>query len=80
MRNKWPNRDRLVEIMRHSPSYYIQIFHADDDPIVPWSQSNVLFESTINAASEVKMSRDEFEKGKAERKVGMSSGQLLVGL
>lgn len=78
MRNKWPNRDRLVEIVRHSPSYHIQIFHTDDDPIVPWSQSNVLFESTIIAASEVKMNRDEFKKGKAERKVEIDEGGWYV--
>lgn len=78
MQNKWLNRDALVDIVRHSPSYQIQIFHAQDDPIVPWHLSNDLFDHAALAASREGMTKDDILKEKVKRKQDMGEGGWCV--
>jgi abhydrolase domain-containing protein 12 len=78
MCNKWENLDVLVDVLRHSQAYHIQIFHAQDDPIVPWSLSNIFFEHAVKASRDTAMENDEFEKQKAEWTVDMDDGGWAV--
>jgi abhydrolase domain-containing protein 12 len=78
MRNKWQNRDGLIDIVRHSPSFHIQIFHAKDDPIVPWTLSNGFFEYAVKATCNISISQGEFEQEKTNRKVDMGEGGWSV--
>ncbi|KAF2829383.1 alpha/beta-hydrolase [Ophiobolus disseminans] len=78
MCNEWPNLDRLVDIVRHSPVYHIEIFHAQDDPVVPWSLSNMFFENAVRAASDVDLDEAGFKKEKIRKLVDMEEGGWKV--
>jgi abhydrolase domain-containing protein 12 len=78
MCNKWENLDALVDVVRHSSTYHVHIFHAQDDPILPWSLSNRFFEHTVKASRDTAMENDEFEKQKAEWTVNMGDGGWAV--
>jgi abhydrolase domain-containing protein 12 len=78
MHNQWPNVDRIVDLVRYGPTYHVEIFHSQDDPIVPWSFSDELFEHAVSAANIGGMSRDEFEKRKAREIVDIGQGSWYV--
>jgi abhydrolase domain-containing protein 12 len=78
MCNKWENLDALVDVVRHSSAYDVQILHAQDDPIVPWPLSNTFFEHAVKASRDTAMENDEFEKQKAEWTVDMGDGGWAV--
>ncbi|KAF1835365.1 alpha/beta-hydrolase [Decorospora gaudefroyi] len=78
MRNQWPNLDRLVEVVRHSPAYHIEIFHAQDDPVVPWTLSNKFFEHAVGATKQKRMHQVEFNKEKESKTVLLGEGGWYV--
>ena len=78
MRNQWPNLNRLADVVRHSPAHHIEIFHAQDDPIVPWSLSNAFFEHAVCAASDAEVEQVEFEKKKTSKVIDMGEGSWYV--
>lgn len=78
MRNKWLNTEGLVDIVRHSPSHHVQIFHAQDDPIVPWHLSNELFNHAAMAVKLQGTTANEFEKEKAKRRIEMGEGGWCI--
>jgi abhydrolase domain-containing protein 12 len=51
----------------YSPTYHVEIFDAQDDPIVPWSFSNEFFAHAVSAAKGGSIDRDEFKKMKAKK-------------
>ncbi|KAF2855637.1 hypothetical protein T440DRAFT_485748 [Plenodomus tracheiphilus IPT5] len=59
--------DRLTDIVRRSPTYHIAIFHARDNPIVPWSLSDMFFEHAVNTASNSSFEKEGFEQGKVKK-------------
>lgn len=78
MRNRWKNREGLRDVVRESEGYHIQIFHAQDDGIVPWRMSNGFFEDAVRAAGEGEWDGEKFEKEKKERMVDMGEGGWAV--
>ncbi|KAH7408120.1 Alpha/Beta hydrolase protein [Phaeosphaeria sp. MPI-PUGE-AT-0046c] len=78
MQNKWLNRNGLVDVVSYSSSYHIQIFHAQDDPIVPWHLSNDFFNHAAMAGSRQGMANDEFQEEKAKRRKDMGEGGWCV--
>jgi abhydrolase domain-containing protein 12 len=74
MRNRWPNLTRLADVVRLSSAYHIEIFHAQDDPIVPWPLSDSLFEHAVGAARYEETSQDRFREEKAAKIVDMDQG------
>jgi len=78
MRKQWPNLNRLAGTVRLSPAYHIEIFHAQADPIVPWSLSNAFFEHAVSAASDSEVEQVEFEKKKAKKVIDMGEGGWYV--
>ncbi|KAF3022086.1 hypothetical protein E8E14_013605 [Neopestalotiopsis sp. 37M] len=50
MQNRWPNEQRLADIIHWAPRYHIEIFHAEDDLIVPWYLSHKFFECAVSAS------------------------------
>ncbi|ETS83101.1 hypothetical protein PFICI_04977 [Pestalotiopsis fici W106-1] len=74
MRNKWPNKDRLMDIVRHGARYHIEIFHAEDDPIVPWYLSDEFFQCAVTASWDGTMSKVEFEQKKGASRTDMGEG------
>ncbi|KAI4602556.1 hypothetical protein KJ359_009804 [Pestalotiopsis sp. 9143b] len=78
MRNKWPNKDRLVEIIRRTSRYHVEIFHAEDDPIVPWYFSNDFFKHAVLASSDEKVSTEEFENEKNTKKIDVGEGGWFI--
>ncbi|KAH7350434.1 Alpha/Beta hydrolase protein [Pyrenochaeta sp. MPI-SDFR-AT-0127] len=78
MRNQWPNLNRLADVVHYSPTYHIEIFHAKDDPIVPWSFSDDLFEQAVSAASHSSLNQDDFKTAKSNKIVGMDDGGWYV--
>lgn len=78
MRNKWPNKDRLLDIVRRSSRYHVEIFHAEDDPIVPWGFSNDFFRHAVLASCDEKVSKEGFEDEKTTRRIKMGEGGWFV--
>ncbi|KAH7076605.1 Alpha/Beta hydrolase protein [Paraphoma chrysanthemicola] len=78
MRNKWKNRDALADMVKYGTNYHVEIFHAQDDPIVPWGLSNGFFECAVRAASHGNMSMEDFEKENARRRIDLDEGGWVV--
>ena len=69
--SKWPNKDRLAEVIRTcegaqdgSTRYDITLIHAEDDYDIPWLHSEKLYWSAVNASNESRVSFEVLEKEK----------------
>jgi pimeloyl-ACP methyl ester carboxylesterase len=52
MRDRWATDDRLVSLVRQSPTCRLVLVHAMDDMTMPWNQTEELFAATTRAAGE----------------------------
>ncbi|KAH5134496.1 hypothetical protein HBH70_142770 [Parastagonospora nodorum] len=78
MRNKWANIDALMDLVRNCSRYHVQILHAQDDRIVPWTFSNSFFEDAVRAAGHSQLGDEEFEEEKKRRTNQMGEGGWSV--
>lgn len=78
MQNKWPNKQRLTDFIQQAPRYHIEIFHAKDDPIVPWYLSNEFFQCATAAPCDGRMSQIDIELEKEKRRIEMGEGGWAV--
>ncbi|KAH9888736.1 Alpha/Beta hydrolase protein [Xylariomycetidae sp. FL2044] len=76
MRNKWPNKQRLAEVVRRSSRYHIEILHAEDDEIVPRHLSDIIFEHAAKA--DAALEAKDFEQEKKRRLVQLGDGGWYV--
>jgi abhydrolase domain-containing protein 12 len=90
IRDKWPSADRLAsfvrtcERMRPLPAdesdkkagkyYRINIIHAEDDYDIPWSHSNQMFWSAVNASLSEGITFNDLELEKEAGKVALGAG------
>ncbi|KAH9881940.1 hypothetical protein J1614_001111 [Plenodomus biglobosus] len=78
MHNRWPNLERLADVVRNSPAYHIEIFHAQDDPIVPWSLSNTIFQHTVSVANDMNIEKEVYGREKNKKIVDMKEGGWYI--
>ncbi|KAI9655036.1 MAG: hypothetical protein M1831_004996 [Alyxoria varia] len=92
--SKWESRIKLAELVRYrenaniekdrggsrpvTAKYRITIIHAEDDYDIPWSHSQQLFWSAVNASSSSVISYEELESKKAEKRTPLGAGGWFV--
>ncbi|KAJ9605920.1 hypothetical protein H2200_009769 [Cladophialophora chaetospira] len=82
---KWPSKDKLAELIRHTDSlrpsrqttkYDITIIHAEDDYDIPWVHSDVVFWHAVNATQdpEANLAFEDLELLKDKQKTDLGAG------
>lgn len=86
--DKWPSKDRLTAFVRacedmpavsddvRNGKYYyrINLIHAQDDYDIPWTHSDQMFWSAVNASLPAGISFEELEREKEVAKVALGEG------
>ncbi|KAI0025154.1 alpha/beta-hydrolase [Xylariomycetidae sp. FL0641] len=85
IRSKWPSRFKLAEIVHdcentvgEGDAYRITIVHAEDDLIIPWSHSDMLFWHAVNASKPGGIAYEEWGGGKDVRRVERGAGGWML--
>jgi abhydrolase domain-containing protein 12 len=78
MHNKWANGDALVDIVRNDSRHHGHIFRAQDDPIVPWTLSNGLFQRAVRAPGHLQLRKEDFEHEKKRKTIQLGEGGWRV--
>lgn len=88
IQDKWPSKDRLaafvracedmpdraVDDLKNGKYYRINIIHAQDDYDIPWTHSDQMFWSAVNASMLEGVSFEELEREKEVAKVALGEG------
>lgn len=88
IRDKWPSKDRLAAFVRacedmptgavsgleNRKHYRINIIHAKDDYDIPWTHSDQMFWSAVNASLPAGIGFEELEREKEVAKMGLGEG------
>lgn len=81
----WLSKDRIAEFVRlndgDSPErgkYHITLIHAEDDRVIPFTHTEVLFWHAINATSPLDKTREELEREKLTVKTDLGAGGSCV--
>lgn len=88
IRDKWPSKDHLAAFVRaceelpartagdpdNRKYYRINIIHAQDDYDIPWTHSDQMFWSAVNASLPAGIEFEELEREKELAKVGLGEG------
>ena len=61
IKDTWRTRNRLANVVCHSRKLDLILIHAKNDYDIPWSHSNTLFYTAVNATSEKGMSREQID-------------------
>lgn len=78
LHSTWLNKDRIAEFVKTSNHYHIAFIHAEDDPDIPSTHTEVLFWNAINAASEKRVSFEALEQAKKERRTALGEGGWYI--
>lgn len=84
--NTWLSKDRIADFVRlsegESPGkekYHITLIHANDDPVIPFTHTEVLFWHAVNATyANGSVSYEELEREKEIRKTDLGAGGWSV--
>lgn len=88
IRDKWPSKDRLAAFVRacedmpatimgdsrNGKYYHINIIHAQDDYDIPWTHSEQMFWSAVNASLPAGISFEELQQEKEVAKAALGEG------
>lgn len=88
IRDKWPSKDRLAAFVRaceempagtvydseNRKHYRVNIIHAQDDYDIPWTHSDQMFWSAVNASLPTGIGFEELEREKELAKVALGEG------
>ncbi|KAI9686959.1 MAG: hypothetical protein M1822_002712 [Bathelium mastoideum] len=85
MISKWPSKDRLAAFVRHckrlkvrqrEKRYDITLVHAEDDDIVPWTHSEVIFWYAVNAIrnAEEDLGFEQLQAEKDKQRLALGAG------
>ena len=81
----WLSKDRIAEFVRlnngDSPArgkHHITLIHAEDDRVIPFTHTEVLFWHAINATSPLGKTREELEREKLMVKTDLGAGGSCV--
>ena len=84
--NTWLSKHRIADFVRLSEGersgndrYHITFIHANDDPVIPFTHTEVLFWHAVNATyASGSVSFEEFEREKKLRKTDLGAGGSSV--
>lgn len=84
--NTWLSKQRIADFVRLSESersgenrYHITLIHANDDPVIPYTHTEVLFWHAVNATCvSGSVSLEDFEREKRMRRTDLGAGGSFV--
>lgn len=85
IRDQWQSNKKLAAFIQRSGKmsgssgkYYISIIHAEDDYDIPWTHSDQMFWTAVNASTTTGISFEELEQEKLITKVTLGGGGWSV--
>ncbi|PSK55359.1 hypothetical protein B9Z65_2748 [Elsinoe australis] len=85
IKSKWPSRETLAGFVRHCEAsgddkarYHVTMIHAKDDFDIPWSHSEELFWSAVDAAENNTIAETESEKVKEDSRQSLGAGGWMA--
>ncbi|TKX25338.1 bem46-like protein 2 [Elsinoe australis] len=85
IKSKWPSRETLAGFVRRCETsddpkarYHVTMIHAKDDYDIPWSHSEEVFWSAVDAAENITSTGAELEKLKGDSRQPLGAGGWMV--